>query len=86
MSISRACVLFVASFVFAAPLSATAEQTIPQDEILQCTEADVGSEGLESGEFMSTDDEEGGECRALLESCSRNSQCCANLCVLGLCL
>jgi hypothetical protein len=25
----------------------------------------------------------GGECKALLESCSENSECCSDLCVVG---
>lgn len=27
----------------------------------------------------------GGNCKPLLQSCSRNHECCSDLCVLGLC-
>lgn len=86
MTIYRTFGFLAASLVLAAPLYATAEEATPQAETLQCTESDLGAESLESSEAMSPDDGEGGECRPLLQSCNRNSQCCANLCVLGLCL
>ena len=83
----RAVGVVVASLVLAAPLSAmAAEETSAQSESMQCTESDLGSESLESGEALSGTGGEDTECRPLLQSCSVNSQCCANLCVLGLCL
>ena len=85
MNIVRAFGFFAASLVLAAPLYATAEEATSQSESLQCTEGDLGSEALVSSEEMSSGGG-GGECRPALQSCSVNSQCCANLCLLGLCL
>ena len=86
MNTLRTIGFFVASFALVAPLSALATEAAAQSESLQYSESDLGVESVESSAPMSTNGGERQECRPLLQSCSVNSQCCANLCLLGLCL
>ena len=78
MKIGRAFGFVVASFVLAAPIFATAQESVAQ--------ADSEPAALSQEGEPRTGGGSGGECRPILQSCSVNSQCCANLCVLGLCL
>ena len=86
MNIVRAFGFVAASLVLAAPLSAMAEETAAQPETLQCTGSELGIESLESSEALGGTSDGDTECRPILQSCSVNSQCCGNLCLLGLCI